>query len=230
MAQSDAPEAAAATSESEEMYLITIAMAIEEGQEPPIPVPQLADALHVSRVSANEMIKKLDARGLIEYVPYKGAVLQPEGELIARRILRRRRLWSVFLADQLGLTPHTADAVACEFEHVTPGDVAQRLAEFLGDPKVGPQGKPIPAAVGDPGIRIESRPLTEFGVGAVGEVVRLGGDSTVQGYLADQGLAPGVEVTLLASSDTGGVLVDTKAGRLNLSRPIADLVGVVAVR
>ncbi len=229
MPQFDAAEAAVTTSESEEMYLITIAMAIEEGQEPPIPVPQLADALEVSPVSANEMVKKLDARGLIQYVPYKGAVLQPEGELIARRILRRRRLWSVFLTDQLGLTPQTADAVACEFEHVTPADVAQRLAEFLGDPKVGPQGKPIPGAVGEPGVRAEMRPLTELGVGAVGEVVDLGGDGTVQGYLGDQGLAPGVQVTLLASSDTGGVLVDTEAGRLNLSRPVASLVGVVVI-
>ncbi|MDJ0499099.1 MAG: metal-dependent transcriptional regulator [Acidimicrobiia bacterium] len=230
MAQADADEAAVATSESEEMYLITIAMAMEEGQEPPIPVPQLADSLEVSRVSANEMIKKLEARGLIEYVPYKGAVLQPAGELIARRILRRRRLWSVFLAEQLGLTPQTADAVACEFEHVTPADVAQRLAEFLGDPKVGPQGKPIPLAVDEPGARAESRPLTELGVGAVGEVVRLDADSTVQGYLGDHGLIPGVEVTLLATSDTGGVLVNTRVGRLNLSKSIADLVGVVAVR
>lgn len=229
MAQADAENAAVATSESEEMYLITIAMAIEEGQEPPIPVPRLADALDVSRVSANEMIKKLDARGLIEYVPYKGAVLQPEGELIARRILRRRRLWSVFLADQLGLTPQAADAVACEFEHVTPTDVAQRLAEFLGDPKVGPQGKPIPLPVDEPGTRSEWAPLPELGVGMAGEVVRLDGDSTVQGYLRDQGLTPGAVVTLLAASDDGGVLVRTEAGGLNLSQQIAGLVGVVAI-
>ena len=131
MPEIDVDGGVGATSESEEMYLITIAMAVEDGQQAPIPVPQLADALAVSRVSANEMVKKLDARGLIEYVPYKGAVLRPEGELIAKRILRRRRLWSVFLAEQLGLTPQAADAVACEFEHVTPADVAQRLSEFL---------------------------------------------------------------------------------------------------
>ncbi|MDJ0922964.1 MAG: metal-dependent transcriptional regulator [Acidimicrobiia bacterium] len=229
MPQAEAENAAVATSESEEMYLITIAMAMEEGQKPPIPVPHLADALHVSRVSANEMVKKLDARGLIEYVPYKGAVLQPEGELIARRILRRRRLWSVFLADQLGLTPQAADAVACEFEHVTPADVAQRLADFLGDPKVGPQGKPIPLPVDEPGVHAEAMPLTEFSVGAAGEVVRLDGDDTMRSYLGDHGLVPGVVVTLLASSDDGGVLVRTEAGRLNLSKPVADLIGVVAI-
>ncbi|MDJ0952106.1 MAG: metal-dependent transcriptional regulator [Acidimicrobiia bacterium] len=227
MPQVDVEDGVGATSESEEMYLITIAMAIEDGQEAPIPVPYLADALDVSRVSANEMVKKLDARGLIEYVPYKGAVLQPEGELIARRILRRRRLWSVFLAEQLGLTPQAADAVACEFEHVTPADVAKRLSDFLGDPKVGPQGKPIPHSVDDPSEAAGVVPLRELGAGADGEVVRLDGDATDKSFLANHGLAPGVTLTMLAVADDGAVLIATGAGRLNLSKPIADLVGVV---
>lgn len=215
------------TSESEEMYLITIAMAMEDGQEPPIPVPHLAEALGVSRVSANEMVKKLDARGLVAYVPYKGAALQPEGELIARRILRRRRLWSLFLASRLGLSPQAADGVACEFEHVTPADVAHRLAEFLGDPKLGPEGKPIPAAAGDPVVQAEALRLRELAVGASGEVVRLDADAADRAFLHDHGLVPGVIVTVLAGAEDGGVLVSTGAGRLNLSREIADLVGVI---
>ena len=229
MTKADAHDSVGPTSEAEEMYLITIAMAMEDGQEAPIPVPQLAEALEVSRVSANEMVKKLDARSLIEYVPYKGAVLKPEGELIARRILRRRRLWGLFLSEQLGLTPQAADTVACEFEHVTPADVAHRLAEFLGDPKVGPQGKPIPASSDDPGESPAAVPLRELGAGACGEVVRIGGDATERGYLAEHGITPGVVVTVLASADDGGVLAMTGAGRLSLSDAIADLVGVVPV-
>ncbi len=227
MAQLDVDGGVGATSESEEMYLITIAMAVEDGQEAPIPVPQLADALSVSRVSANEMVKKLDGRGLVEYVPYKGAVLRPEGELIAKRILRRRRLWSLFLAEQLGLTPQAADAVACEFEHVTPADVAQRLSQFLGDPKVGPQGKPIPMPVDHPAESASVLPLRELGAGASGEVVRLEGESTDRAFLANHGLSPGVSVMMLAVADDGDVLIATETGRLNLSGPIAELVGVV---
>ncbi|MCP4226088.1 MAG: metal-dependent transcriptional regulator, partial [Actinomycetia bacterium] len=74
----------ASTSESEQMYLITIAMAAEEGHEGPVPVPRLAQALEVSRVSANEMVKKLAERGLVAYTPYKGADLTAEGAVIAR--------------------------------------------------------------------------------------------------------------------------------------------------
>lgn len=216
----------AITSESEEMYLITIAMAIEDGHEGPVPVPKLADALHVSRVSANEMVKKLAARDLVEYVPYKGAVLSPEGDRIARTILRRRRLWSVFLSERLGLTPQAADTVACEFEHITPGDVAQRLSEFLGDPQVSPQGKPIPLAAGAAGGAAPVIPLTELVVGTAGEVLGVADDGADRSFLAGQGVAPGAQVQLVALADGGACLVATPAGRIHLSAEVARRVTV----
>jgi DtxR family Mn-dependent transcriptional regulator len=215
------------TSESEEMYLITIAMAVEDGQEGPVPVPQLADALEVSRVSANEMVKKLDSRGLVEYVPYKGALLSSEGERIARTILRRRRLWSVFLSDQLGLTPRAADAVACEFEHITPADVARRLSDFLGDPRVSPQGKPIPLP-GDPGVADQPvTPLPELQAGGSAEVIQINGRVAERSFLGDQGVKPGAEITVLAVAEDGGCLLEAGKGRVHLSNDVARLVGVV---
>ncbi len=222
-----APERTAApTSESEEMYLITIAMAVEDGHQGPVPVPQLAEALQLSRVSANEMVKKLAARGLVEYVPYKGAVLSAEGERIANTILRRRRLWSVFLSERLGLTPKAADTVACEFEHITPGDVAQRLSEFLGDPRISPQGKPIPSPAGDAAADRPSRPLPELPVGLRAEVVRVEADAAARSFLVDQGIGPGAEVTLLGVADGGGCLLATDGGRLHLSAEVASAVHV----
>ena len=214
------------TSESEEMYLITIAMAIEDGHEGPVPVPKLAEALDVSRVSANEMVKKLAARDLVEYVPYKGAVLSPEGERIARTILRRRRLWSVFLSERLGLTPQAADTVACEFEHITPADVAQRLSEFLGDPRVSPQGKPIPLPADSGAAEAPNFPLTDLGVGTTAEVVGISGDAAERSFLADQGIVPGAEVHLVAIADDGGCLLETTSGRLHLSAAVAKTVSV----
>ena len=71
------------TSEAEEMYLITVAMAVEAGHEGPTPVRVLAEELGVSRVSANEMTKKLVSRGFIEYEPYRGVTLNPSGSSIA---------------------------------------------------------------------------------------------------------------------------------------------------
>ena len=128
------------------MYLITIAMAVEDGHEGPVPLPYLGKEMDVSRVSANEMVKKLVEKGFVTYTPYKGVALTDVGMRIANDVLRRRRLWAVFLSEHLGLTAGAADTVACEFEHITPSEVAQRLSHFLGDPTVGPGGKPIPSS------------------------------------------------------------------------------------
>ena len=62
----------------------------------------------------------------IDKIP--GATLTEAGRLVASSILRRRRLWGVFLSEQLGLTPARADEIACDLEHITPDDVADLLS------------------------------------------------------------------------------------------------------
>lgn len=213
------------TSESEEMFLITVARAIEDGHPGPVPVPLLAETLSISRVSANEMAKRLVGRGFVDYQPYRGVTLSPEGTAIANRVLRRRRLWSLFLAEHLSLSPSAADTVACEFEHITPGEVAVRLAEFLGDPTVDPGGKPIPAAgSASPGGPAEQT-LSDVGVGRRVTVARVAGDSAVRSFLAKEGITEGVELAVLAIGSDHGCLVDTPQGRAHLSPHVSS--GVV---
>ena len=119
------------TTPSEEMYLITAAMAEEEGREGPLPLASLAQALSISPVSANQMVRRLADRGLFEYHPYHGVVLTARGRIAARRVLRGRRLWAGFLVDHLGFDMDEADELACEFEHVTPPLLADRLEVFM---------------------------------------------------------------------------------------------------
>lgn len=219
------------TTEAEEMYLITVAMAVEAGHEGPTPVRLLADELAVSRVSANEMVKKLEGRGFITYEPYKGVELTETGAAIARQVLRRRRLWSLFLAEHLGLSPVDADAVACEFEHVTPPEVSRRLYHFLGDPSVGPEGKPIPDDDdGDGGPNVYERRLSELSVGERGRVIRAEIGSAAHSFLVEQGVAEGAEVTLLAVGDDHACLVATADGEAHLAASVAEAVIVTPLR
>ena len=213
-----APES---TSESEEMFLITVALAIEDGHSGPVPVPKLADELSISRVSANEMAKKLVARGFIDYEPYRGVTLRPEGTVIANTVLRRRRLWSLFLAEHLGLSPVVADMIACEFEHITPGEVATRLSDFLGDPTMDPVGKPIPAADWVAQIGPVDLTLAEVEVGGNYRVVRVVGDTAVRSFLASEGLVEGVEITILAIGADGGHLISAPKSRIHLSKDMS---------
>jgi DtxR family Mn-dependent transcriptional regulator len=152
--------------ESEEMYLLTIAQMIEEGTATPIPVASLADHLEIAPVSANQMVHKLAEAGWLRYIPYKGVELTAEGQLTAQRVLHHRRIWEVFLVQHLNLSIEEADAMACRLEHLTPDEVAFKLANYLGNPTISPQGYQIPALPGaayqgERGIPLEQAPLGE---------------------------------------------------------------------
>jgi DtxR family Mn-dependent transcriptional regulator len=209
------------TTESEEMYLITIARAMEDGEVPPVAVSTVAKALGVSSVSANQMIKKLETLGLLAYVPYKGVSLTPDGETLANSVLRSRRLWGFFLSEHLGLSPERADEVACEMEHITPGFVADRLAAFLGEPEFGPTGKPIPAHDGDSDAMV----LTEAPTGVELTVASVTQPFDV--FMESQGASRGATVTLLAKAEDGSAVVATPSGTINLA---PDAAGAVSVR
>ena len=206
------------TSEAEEMYVITVARAIEDGVEPPVPVSTISGVLEVSSVAANQMIKKLESAGLVSYAPYKGVTLTGAGDELANTVLRNRRLWGRFLADHLGLTPAKADEVACEMEHVTPDMVANRLASFLGDPTTGPTGKPIP---GGP-LSTRPRPVALCDV-AVGETVTV---EMVQKehvvFLRSQGIDEGVAVSVLGTGADRSVLVQGPKGTVHVAAAVAS--------
>jgi DtxR family Mn-dependent transcriptional regulator len=208
-------------SESEEMYLITIARLIERGVEAPVPIPLLAGELSIQPVSANQMVHKLAEEGLVEYLPYKGAQLTLKGQEIARKVLRDRRLWEVFLVEHLELPHREADALACRLEHITAEGIASRLANYLGQPTVSPQGLPIPEVEGR-AFAQALRPLSDLAVGESGEVMRLEGDPATQAFLIAEGLCPGLRVKPLAIGGNGAMLLEVGDSRLNLAKAITD--------
>ncbi len=214
------------TSESEEMFLTTVARALEDGHSGPVPMPMVATELSISRVSANEMAKKLVNRGFIDYEPYRGVTLTPAGAVIANIVLRRRRLWSLFFAERLGIPPVAADAIACEFEHITPAEVAARLSDLLGDPTLDPVGRPIPAAQGVVRSGTPDRTLAEVEAGGEYRVTGVVGDTAVRSFLADEGIVNGVVIAVPAIGADGGCLVVGPSGRVHLSRDVAACVAV----
>jgi DtxR family Mn-dependent transcriptional regulator len=206
--------------EAEEMYLITIARAVEDGGTPPIAVSDVAKSLDVTPVAANQMIKKLEAAGHVEYIPYKGVTLTESGAILSSTVLRNRRLWGLFLSEHLGLTPEHADEVACEMEHITPDTVAVRLAEFLGSPSFGPTGKPIPSV----DRRSDTFQLSEIAAGMTVEIVDVA--SPFDAFLESQGAARGARVSVLASAPDGTVVLDTAGGSLQLAPDAAEAIVV----
>jgi DtxR family Mn-dependent transcriptional regulator len=209
------------------MYLLRTALLQRDGQ--PVPLTQLAQELAVSPVSANEMCRKLMGEGLLTYTPYKGVTLTDDGERVAHRILRRRRLWEVFLVDQLRLAPDEADALACRLEHVTPDEVADRLAAFLGHPTHSPQHEPIPP--GDDGAPPpQTCPLLSLSVGECAQIADVSADALTTEFLRTQGLVPGALITVQAVTTNGAFLLDLVGQPLGVTRSVAQRVSVVQVK
>lgn len=213
-----------ATSEAEQMYLITVAREAEAGAEGPVPVSRVAEALGVSVPSANEMIRKLDVRGLLSYEPYHGVRLSSTGERIAGQVLRTRRLWATFLADHLGFSPAEADEQACHLEHATTPDAANRLSAFLGNPAAGPLGRPIPDSYVASAPRRHTR-LTDVGVGSEAEVIAVSGPASMTRFLAAEGIVNGEKIRVLASG-ASGILVATAGSTVHIDPSVATSVDV----
>lgn len=214
------------TSESEEMYLITVARAAEDGQAGLIPVAAIAKDLHVSVASANEMVRKLATRNLLTYEPYRGVELTPGGIAVADRVLRTRRLWATFLAEHLGLSPIEADDQACLLEHVTMPDATDRLSSFLGDPATGPLGRPIPHAGAAPPVATIR--ATDLSIGERGEVVTIRGPKNAQAFLSTEGIAPGAQVSIEAVGEVG-MLLGIGSGTIHINRDLAAAIELLPV-
>ena len=212
------------TSEAEEMYIITVARAIEDGEGPPVSMSTVARTLEVSSVSANQMVRKLEGLGLVTYTPYKGVDLTDAGAELANTVLRSRRLWGVFLAEHLGLSARQADEVACEMEHVTPAEVADRLSAFLGDPTTGPEGRSIPRSRG--AAPAPERHLGDVGAGASATIERI--NPAYATFLEAQGVAEGIVVQVLGTGSDGSVLVEGPSGPIHLTSSVARAVAIAS--
>lgn len=224
MAEITALPELSSTTESEQMYLITVARAVEGGSIRPVPISKIASALGVSVPSANEMVRKLDSRGLLLYEPYRGVLLSHVGQQVADQVLRTRRLWALFLAEHLGFSPSDADDQACHLEHATTPEAADRLAAFLGNPEAGPLGKPIPQVAATEHRQSTVR-LTDLPVGATAEVISIAATDRTAEFLVAEGVAIGSQVTVVAAGSSG-VLVAAGDSDVHLAGGIAAAIHV----
>jgi DtxR family Mn-dependent transcriptional regulator len=111
-----------------------------------VSVTALARAQHVSPASASAMVKKLDALGLAEHVPYRGVSLTPSGERVALEVIRHHRLLELYLAETLGVDVEDVHDEADRLEHAISEELESRIDRALGFPTHGPHGDPIPDA------------------------------------------------------------------------------------
>lgn len=181
---------------AEENYLKAI-LKLSGSPDQTVSTNAIAAHLETSAASVTDMLKKLGEKELIEYQRYKGASLSDLGHKIATGLVRKHRLWEVFLVQSLGMTWDEVHEIAEELEHIQSDRLTDCLDAFLGHPKFDPHGDPIPNAQGRYTLRTQVQ-LSTLQAGKSGIITGVReDDSTFLKHLSDKGLIIGTRVDVI---------------------------------
>lgn len=147
------------TSLAEENYLKAI-YKLQEKHGDIVTTSALAESLGINAASVTDFIKKMSVKKLISYQKSKGVALSEQGRQIALNIIRKHRLWEVWLVNNLQFKWDEVHEIAEQLEHVISDELIEQLDKHLGYPKADPHGDLIPDAKGR-FIKNSSKPLNE---------------------------------------------------------------------
>jgi DtxR family Mn-dependent transcriptional regulator len=154
----------------------------------------LARQLDTRAASVTDMLKKLKTQKLIIYEKYRGFKLSPEGKKMALQIVRKHRLWELFLVKKLNFGWEEVHEMAEELEHISSKKLVDRLDEFLGFPKADPHGDPIPDTHGKV-LQKKQVSLTDMKLNSAGIVSNISDQSPeMLDLLRHKGLGLGTRV------------------------------------
>src|SRR5437762_8628063 len=167
---------------------------------------RVAEMLRVSRASAGEMLKRLEAEGLVERGEHKEAILTATGQERAERVVRRHRIIERLLTDFMGYTAAEAHVHADELGDTFTDEMIERIEERLGRPDRCPHGWPVDTEFEQAENR-ELAPLSALGAGERATIVRLAEhDGELLHWFYDQDLVPGREIEVKTTEPAAGQL------------------------
>lgn len=178
---------------AEENYIKSI-FHLEQHLKEGVSTNAIAERLDTKPSSVTDMVQKLDHKKILTYVKYKGVSLTPKGNQIAINIIRKHRLWEVFLVEKLHYSWDEVHEIAEQLEHIQSEGLIDRLDEFLGFPKVDPHGDPIPDQNGQ-FKKVEKKLLSRLAEGQLGLCVGVKeSDKDFLKYLDKKDIAIGAQI------------------------------------
>lgn len=145
---------------SEENYLKAI-YHLTVSSDAGVSTNAIAEMMETKASSVTDMLKKLAEKDLVNYKKYQGVSLTDTGKLNAKMIVRKHRLWEVFLVEKLNFSWDEVHDIAEQLEHIKSEKLINKLDDFLGNPTEDPHGDPIPDANGKI-INTEKQLLSEL--------------------------------------------------------------------
>ncbi len=213
---------------AEENYLKAIYHLSSAGKNQ-VNTNSIAEKLNTKPASVSDMIRRLSEKQVITYVKYQGVNITEKGKKSALWVIRKHRLWEVFLVDKLGFHWNEVHEIAEQLEHIRSSLLISRLDEFLGFPKFDPHGDPIP---NEDGI-IASKPriiLSDLKPGIEAELVSMKDTGNAfLNHLDRIDMKIGVKVKIIEVLEfDGSVVIEMNGGNMiTISKPVADNLLVV---
>ncbi len=157
----------------------------------------ISKQMKTTAASVTDMIKRLSDKQLVNYERYRGVTLTNDGNRHATQLIRKHRLWEVFLVEKLNFRWEQVHDIAEQLEHIKSENLIHRLDAFLGSPRFDPHGDPIPNAEGKFMLRSQT-PLSEMSEGS--SSILLGvkeHDTPFLEYLNSLNIKLGTEIRIL---------------------------------
>jgi DtxR family Mn-dependent transcriptional regulator len=207
---------------SEENYLKAI-YHLEIDADKGISTNSIAKKLETKASSVTDMVKKLSEKEVVVYKKYQGVKLTNYGKKTAANIVRKHRLWEVFLVEKLNFSWDEVHDVAEQLEHIKSPKLINQLDSFLGFPSNDPHGDPIPDKEGNLKI-IEKSLLSTFSKNESGVCVGVDDSSSeFLRYLDKKGITLGKQITVLEKEDFDDSLsIEMGNKKFSISNKIAN--------
>jgi DtxR family Mn-dependent transcriptional regulator len=207
---------------SEENYLKTI-YHLTTISESEVSTNAIAEMMETKASSVTDMLKKLAEKDLVNYKKYQGVSLTEKGKLTAKMIVRKHRLWEVFLVDKLDFSWDEVHDIAEQLEHIKSEQLINRLDDFLGNPTEDPHGDPIPDANGQI-VKTEKQLLSELLENQNGICVGVKDTSSeFLKYLDKQGISLGSKIEIVGKESFDlSLKIKLNTRELTISNKIAS--------
>ncbi len=191
----------------------------------------LAERLQIKPASVSEMVKKLSEQGFVLHEPYYGLKLTPRGRQRALKIVRKHRLWELYLYKIFKYPLEDIHTEADKIEHVMSDALEAKVDQALGFPQFDPHGHPIPAADGKLPEQ-KALCLTELSLHQKGQVIRLCDDNPeILKYMRKLGIEPNRHILIKEKhAFDGSMLVVVHNKTKNISKEVAEHIFVIKTK
>lgn len=215
---------------SQENYLTAIFRNLDDFGE--IKPNLLAEKLEISNAAVTDMLRKLSRDGFVYYKKYKSIKLTKEGEIYAKNMLRRHRIWEVFLHQTLGMPWDKVHDEAEKLEHSSSDELINLLEAFLDYPEFDPHGHPIPDKNGKIKESKSILAISDLQEKETAKVVRANDDvKNLLSFLTKIGIALGKKITIKDKLEyDGSILISIDGKDINISKKIASNIFVEKIK